>query len=224
MKFLYFLILSLANCNTPEKSIQNQEPMTQTDSSADTNAITQEKLLMTDSSEIATLGAGCFWCVEAVFQDLKGVSKVESGYSGGNVKNPTYREVTSGTTGHAEVCHIHFDPREISFEEILEIFWTTHDPTTLNRQGADVGTQYRSAIFYHNETQKAKAEKSKAEIATQLWDKPIVTEITPFTSFYVAEDYHQNYYSENMGEPYCQIVIAPKILKMRQKYADKLRK
>ena len=179
---------------------------------------------MSDSLEVATLAAGCFWCVEAIFQDLKGVLKVESGYSGGNVKNPGYREVCTGTTGHAEACQIYFNPKEISFQEILEVFWTTHDPTTLNRQGADAGTQYRSAIFYHNENQKQIAEKSKAEVASAIWDKPIVTEITAYTTFYMAEDYHQNYYNENMHAPYCQIVIAPKIIKLRHKFADKLKK
>jgi peptide-methionine (S)-S-oxide reductase len=176
-----------------------------------------------DSTETATLGAGCFWCVEAVFQDLIGVLKVESGYSGGKEKNPSYREVSSGLTGHAEVCQIHFDPNKISFEELLEVFWTTHDPTTLNRQGADTGPQYRSAIFYHNEQQKAIAEKSKSEIAPQLWDDPIVTEISPFMAFYKAEDYHQNYYNENGAAPYCQIVIAPKVQKLRKKFAHKLK-
>lgn len=218
MKLLSLLLLSLTNCNTPEKPIQNTPTM------IETVPDTQKEMILSDTTELATLGAGCFWCVEAVFQDLTGVSKVESGYSGGNGKNPSYREVSSGTSGHAEVCHIYFNPKQISFEEILEVFWTTHDPTTLNRQGADVGTQYRSAIFYHSEAQKQKAEKSKAEIATAIWDKPIVTEITPFASFYVAEDYHQNYFNDNMGAPYCQIVIAPKILKLREKFADKLKK
>ncbi|MBK8955050.1 MAG: peptide-methionine (S)-S-oxide reductase MsrA [Saprospiraceae bacterium] len=174
--------------------------------------------------ETATLGAGCFWCVEAVFQELKGVEKVVSGYSGGNVENPSYRAICTGTTGHAEVCQIHFNPKIISFEEILEVFWTTHDPTTLNRQGADAGTQYRSVIFYHNSRQKELAEKSKAQVAPALWDDPIVTEISPFTKFYEAEDYHQNYYSENGTAPYCQIVIAPKIKKFREKFKTKLKK
>lgn len=188
----------------------------------------QEKMkdqIMTDRQDIetATLGAGCFWCVEAIFQQLKGVIKVESGYSGGQVKNPTYREVCSGMTGHAEVCQVHFDPSIISFEEILEVFWTTHDPTTLNRQGNDVGTQYRSAIFYHNEEQKAIAERSKKEYATQIWDDPIVTEITPFTNYYPAEEYHQNYWFDNGNQPYCRIVINPKVEKFRKKFADKLK-
>ena len=218
MKCFALLFLSLASCNSPEKPIQKPEPMIQTDT------MVQEELLLSDSMEVATLGAGCFWCVEAVFQDLIGVTKVESGYSGGNVKDPSYREVTTGTTGHAEACQIYFDPKQISFEEILEVFWTTHDPTTLNRQGGDSGPQYRSAIFYHNETQKQIAEKSKAEIATAIWDKPIVTEITKYTTFYKAEDYHQDYYNLNSHAPYCQIVIAPKIAKMKHKFGEKLKK
>ena len=172
--------------------------------------------------EVATLGAGCFWCVEAIFQDLKGVSKVESGYSGGHVKNPAYREVCNGTTGHAEVIQIHFDPQIISFDEILEVFWNTHNPTTLNQQGNDIGTQYRSAIFYHSDEQKAIAEKSKTAAAKDF-DAPIVTEIVPFDVFYVAEDYHQNYYNGNGNQPYCSIVISPKVEKFRKKYADKLK-
>ena len=176
-----------------------------------------------DKLETATLGAGCFWCVEAVFQQLKGVEKVESGYSGGHVKDPSYREVCSGNTGHAEVCQVHFDPNEISFEEILEVFWTTHDPTTLNRQGNDVGTQYRSAIFYHDEKQKEIAERSVKEVAGQIWDDPIVTEISPLTNYYPAEEYHQNYWFQNGNQPYCRIVINPKVEKFRKKFADKLK-
>lgn len=174
-------------------------------------------------TEIATLGAGCFWCVEAVFQELKGVYKVESGYMGGNIKNPTYREVSSGSSGHAEVARITFNPEIISFDEILQVFWTTHDPTTLNRQGADVGTQYRSAIFYHSPGQKATAEKSKKEFAPKLWNDPIVTEITEADNFYIAEDYHQNYYKENPNAGYCKVVINPKVQKVREKFADKLK-
>lgn len=176
-----------------------------------------------DKLETATLGAGCFWCVEAVFQQLKGVEKVESGYSGGHVKDPSYREICSGNTGHAEVCQVHFDPNVISFEEILEVFWTTHDPTTLNRQGNDVGTQYRSAIFYHDEKQKEIAERSVKEVAVQIWDDPIVTEISPLTNYYPAEEYHQNYWFQNGNQPYCRIVINPKVEKFRKKFADKLK-
>ncbi len=175
----------------------------------------------TVKTEIATFGAGCFWCVEAVFEELRGVVRVESGYSGGSVPNPAYREVCSGTTGHAEVCQVHFDPTQISYAEILEVFWMTHDPTTLNRQGADAGTQYRSSIFYHSDEQRRIAEQSKAQVAPELWDDPIVTEITPFDRFYPAEDYHQDYYRLNRAEPYCVMVIAPKLKKFRSRFADK---
>ncbi|HUR30445.1 MAG TPA: peptide-methionine (S)-S-oxide reductase MsrA [Saprospiraceae bacterium] len=175
------------------------------------------------NTEIATFGAGCFWCVEAVFQELKGVLKVESGYMGGKTSNPSYREVCSGTTGHAEVTKITFDPSVISFEELLEVLWTTHDPTTLNRQGADAGTQYRSVIFYQNDGQKEKAEKSKAEVAPTLWDNTIVTQIVPAETFYPAEEYHQDYYANNSNAAYCQIVINPKIAKVRTKFKSKLK-
>jgi peptide-methionine (S)-S-oxide reductase len=173
---------------------------------------------------VATLGGGCFWCVEAVFDELKGVERVESGYAGGKVKHPTYREVCSGLTGHAEVTKITFDPQVISFKEILEVFFTVHDPTTLNRQGADVGTPYRSVIFYHDDEQKKIAEQVIREItAAKLWDNPIVTEVKPFTAFYKAEGYHQDYYVNNPAQPYCQVVIAPKVLKFRKKFKAKLR-
>ncbi len=175
------------------------------------------------NTEIATFGAGCFWCVEAVFQELKGVLKVESGYMGGAIPNPTYREVCTGTTGHAEVTRITFDPTVISYEELLEVLWTTHDPTTLNRQGADAGTQYRSAIFYHSEDQKSKAEKSKKDVATTIWDSPIVTEIVPADTFYPAEEYHQDYYALNPNAGYCRAVISPKVAKVRATFTDKLK-
>jgi peptide-methionine (S)-S-oxide reductase len=177
----------------------------------------------TMNTEIATFGAGCFWCVEAVFQELKGVIKVESGYMGGTTPNPTYKEVCSGNTGHAEVTKITFDPTIISYEELLEVLWTTHDPTTLNRQGADAGTQYRSAIFYQNEEQKKKAEKSKAEVAPTIWDQTIVTQIVPADTFYPAEDYHQDYYANNPNAGYCRIVISPKVAKVREHFTDKLK-
>lgn len=173
--------------------------------------------------DTATLGAGCFWCVEAIFSSLKGVESVLPGYSGGTLKNPDYKTVCTGNTGHAEVCQIYFDPEIIKFEEILEIFWTTHDPTTLNRQGNDVGTQYRSAIFYHNEEQKAIAEKSKRDVATKIWDNPIVTEIVKFDEFYKAEDYHQDYFENNPDQGYCKMIIEPKVLKFRKIYKDKLK-
>ncbi len=174
--------------------------------------------------ETATFGAGCFWCVEAVFQQLEGVHKVVSGYTGGNTVNPNYREVCTGTTGHAEVAQIGFDPNVISFEELLEVFWQTHDPTTLNRQGNDVGTQYRSAIYYHSDTQRSIAEESKAEMdKSGIWDNPIVTEITAMDVFYPAEDYHQNYFQLNPTQPYCQFVIHPKVKKFTKDFKDKLK-
>lgn len=174
--------------------------------------------------EVATLGAGCFWCVEAVFQRLQGVHHVESGYMGGHKENPTYREVCNGNTGHAEVLQVHFDPQVISYQDILYFFWRTHDPTTLNRQGNDVGTQYRSAIFYHSPEQKTIAEASKAEAGQSgLWPRPIVTEITPAAKFYPAEDYHQNYYNQNGDQPYCRAVINPKVDKLSKTWKDRLK-
>ncbi len=175
-------------------------------------------------TDTATFGAGCFWCTEAQFQQLKGVTKVESGFSGGHVNNPTYKEVCTGTTGHAEVCNVYYDPSIISFDELLAAFWTCHDPTTLNRQGNDVGTQYRSVVFYHNNEQKQKAESYKKKLNDEkAWDSPVVTEISPFTHFYVAEDYHQNYYNENGEAPYCHFVIQPKVAKFRKIFKDKLK-
>jgi peptide-methionine (S)-S-oxide reductase len=175
--------------------------------------------------ETATLGAGCFWCVEAVFDDLRGVEDVVSGYSGGHTENPTYREVCDGTTGHAEVIQIRFDPAEISFKEILQVFLSVHDPTTMNRQGADIGTQYRSAIFYHSDEQKRVAEETIAEVnAEEIYDNPIVTEVTAFDKFYVAEDYHQEYFANNANQPYCAAVVAPKVAKFRKQFVDRLKK
>jgi peptide-methionine (S)-S-oxide reductase len=179
----------------------------------------------TNQKEVATLGGGCFWCLEAVFQELKGVEKVESGYTGGASANPTYGQVCSGTTGHAEVVQVTFDPQTISFKDILEVFFSTHDPTTLNRQGADAGTQYRSAIFYRTPEQKKIAEQVKKEISEAgIWNSPIVTEITPLKTYYPAEDYHQEYYKINPEQPYCQAVIAPKVAKFRQQHFAKLKK
>ncbi len=173
------------------------------------------------STQIATIGGGCFWCVEAIFQSLQGVEQVVSGYSGGNIVNPTYKEVCSGLTGHAEVIQVHFDPAVLAYEDLLKVFLTTHDPTTLNRQGADVGTQYRSVIFYHDAEQKASAEKVIQEMGS-YFDEPIVTEIAEFDTFYEAEDYHQNYFNDNSRQPYCQVVISPKLKKFREMYAEKL--
>ncbi len=172
--------------------------------------------------DTATLGGGCFWCVEAIYQELKGVISVTSGYSGGIEKNPTYKEVSAGITGHAEVIQIVFDPEIVTFEEILEVFFITHDPTTLNRQGNDVGPQYRSVIYYHDDEQKAIAQKSKTEFAAEAWEDPVVTEISAFTEFYKAEDYHQNYYRDNKNQPYCVYVINPKLQKFKKKFATKL--
>jgi len=174
--------------------------------------------------EVATLAGGCFWCLEAVFDDVKGVEQVDSGYSGGNVPNPTYRQVCTGTTGHAEVVQITFDPQLISFKELLQLFFTVHDPTTLNRQGPDVGTQYRSAIFYHTPAQKAIAEQVIKEMtAAQIWPSPIVTEVTPFSAFYKAEDYHQEYFKFNGEQPYCRAVVAPKVAKFRKQFRERLK-
>ena len=174
--------------------------------------------------ELATFGSGCFWCTEAVFQRLKGVEKVVSGYAGGHVQNPTYKQICGGGTGHAEVIQIQYDPAQVSYEKLLEIFWKTHDPTTLNRQGNDVGTQYRSVIFYHNEEQKRLAEAYKKKLdEAKVWDDPIVTEITPITNFFAAEDYHQNYYNENGAQPYCAFVIRPKIEKLKKVFAEQLK-
>jgi peptide-methionine (S)-S-oxide reductase len=179
---------------------------------------------MSDKLGTATLGAGCFWCIEAVFQDLRGVERVVSGYAGGSVKNPTYQQVCGGSTGHAEVAQIIFDPDAISFEDLLYVFWRIHDPTTLNRQGADVGTQYRSVILYHDEQQKAIAEKSKQETdASDLWPDPIVTEISPLRDFYEAETYHQDYYRQNPNQGYCRLVIDPKVRKFRKEFQHQLK-
>ena len=175
--------------------------------------------------EVATLGGGCFWCLEAVFDELKGVAEAESGYAGGAVANPTYRQVCSGTTGHAEVVRITFDPTIVSFREILEVFFTIHDPTTLNRQGADIGTQYRSVIFYHSPEQKATAEQVIAALnAEQIWNGPIVTEVAPAPEYYPAEDYHQEYFQQNGEQPYCRAVVAPKVTKFRKQFLEKLKK
>jgi len=172
-------------------------------------------------TEIATLGGGCFWCIEPIYQDLKGVLKVESGYTGGQTDNPTYRQICTGTTGHAEVIKVTFDSAVISYQQILEIFFTFHDPTTLNRQGNDSGTQYRSAIFYHSPEQKVVAEEVK-KASQAIWDDPIVTEITQASQFYKAEGYHQNYFKDNPNQAYCSIVIAPKVRKFREKYREQL--
>lgn len=176
-------------------------------------------------SDTATFGTGCFWCTEAIFQQLDGVYSATSGYIGGHVDNPTYKEVCEGTTGHSEVIQVVYDPSKITFDELLEVFWQTHDPTTLNRQGNDVGPQYRSAIFYHNDEQKQKAERYKAELdQSKAFNNPIVTEVTRFEKFYKAENYHQDYYNNNGSQPYCNYVIRPKLEKFKKVFKDKLKK
>lgn len=177
-----------------------------------------------EKQAIATLGGGCFWCVEAVFQRLKGVKEVISGYAGGTVTDPTYKQICTGTTGHAEVVQITFDPRKIAYGDLLEVFWHTHNPTTLNRQGADAGTQYRSVIFYHDDKQHLAAVRSKKETEDSgLWPDPIVTEISPAPVFYSAEDYHQNYYRTNPSQPYCMVIISPKMKKLQSVFQDRLK-
>jgi peptide-methionine (S)-S-oxide reductase len=195
-----------------------------TDNQKNTKKMNEEKVNLA-GTEVVTFGAGCFWCVEAIFQQVEGVVKVESGYSGGMIKNPTYKEVCSGNTGHAEVVQVTFDPKKIGFDKILEIFWKTHDPTTLNRQGADEGTQYRSAVFYHNEEQRKTAEAWKIKLNDEhVFPNPIVTEITAFTTFYPAEDYHQDYYELNGHNPYCQVVIKPKLEKFNKVFKENIKK
>ncbi len=179
----------------------------------------------TSGRQVATLAGGCFWCLEAVYDQLQGVDSVESGYSGGRLPNPTYEQVSTGRTGHAESVRITFDPAVISYREILDVFFTIHDPTTLNRQGADVGTQYRSAIFYHDEEQRAVAEAAIRDFTSAgIWDRPIVTEVVPFEAFYEAEEYHQEYYVKNPDAAYCQIVISPKVAKFRKQHFEKLKR
>ena len=184
-----------------------------------------DNLQTSESFQSATFGSGCFWCTEAVFQRLKGVVKVESGYSGGKVKNPTYKEICSGLTGHAEVIQVTYNPEIVTYEQLLEVFWKTHDPTTLNRQGNDQGTHYRSVIFFHNNMQKQLAEEYKKRLfESNVFDQPIVTEISPISIFYKGEDYHQNYFNANGNAPYCQIIILPKLEKFKKVFSDKLKK
>ncbi len=190
------------------------------------NKIKGKRVSNTENNyETATFGTGCFWCTEAIFQKLNGVKSVVSGYSGGTVENPSYNEVCTGNTGHAEVCQIVYDPAVISYKELLKVFWSVHDPTTLNRQGADVGTQYRSVIFYHNNRQKELALKYKNELnKAGVFPNPIVTEISPYTNFYEAENYHQDYYARNKSQPYCSFVITPKLKKFEKVFKDKIKK
>ena len=206
--FVFTSIISFASCAEHTTQIANMN----------------EELSTSAKTDTATFGTGCFWCTEAIFERLKGVIKVTSGYGGGNVPNPTYEEVSTGTTGHAECCQVVFDPSKISYDELLEVFWKTHDPTTLNRQGNDVGTQYRSVIFYHSPEQKEKAEHYKTELDTSgAYSKPIVTAIEPYKNFYSAEDYHQQYYEYNGGQMYCRLVIAPKLDKFEKVFKNKLK-
>jgi peptide-methionine (S)-S-oxide reductase len=205
-------LLSCAQKENPKKNMNSELKASVTGSSSG---------LKTDT---ATLGTGCFWCTEAIFQQMDGVLKVTSGYSGGQTANPTYKDICTGTTGHAEVVQVVFDPSKVTFDELLEVFWQTHDPTTLNKQGNDVGTQYRSVVFYHDNEQKEKAAKYKAELdKSGAFDKPIVTEISPYSTFYSAEGYHQDYYNNNGSEPYCYFVIRPKLEKFQKVFKNKLK-
>lgn len=214
LKAFFISVISLAGLNSCAQKDNNAKISNSTMSNS-TNV----------PSDTATFGNGCFWCTEAIFQQLEGVIKVTSGYSGGNVANPTYEQVTSKTTGHAECLSIIFDPKKISFDELLEVFWKTHDPTTLNRQGNDIGTQYRSVVFYHDEEQKSKAQQYKTELdKSGAFDKPIVTTLEPFKIFYPAEDYHQNYYNNNTSQGYCQYVIRPKLEKFEKVFKSKMKK
>ena len=213
-------ITSFSSCAQKSSDNNNNTTMSNTSTSA-----TKGEIVSSTGNDTATLANGCFWCTEAIFEELDGVISATSGYTGGKTESPTYKQVCTGETGHTEALQIVYDPKKISFDELLEVFWETHDPTTLNRQGADVGTQYRSGIFYHNEDQKQKAEKYKTALdKSGAFDKPIVTEITPFTKFYPAEDYHQQYFENNEGaNPYCKIVIRPKVDKFRKVFKDKLK-
>lgn len=228
MLFRYLLLGSLLSF-TFASCAQNKKTMMKETVDASTSLSTAPASPGTTATEsgldTATFGEGCFWCTETFFQQLKGVKKVESGYSGGHVANPTYEQVCTGTTGHAEVSNIIYNPSVISFDQLLEAFWESHDPTTLNRQGNDIGPQYRSVIFYHNDMQKEKAEQYKQKLnASGAFSRPIVTAIEPFENFYPAENYHQDYYKNNPNQPYCQIVIRPKLEKFRKVFKDELKK
>jgi peptide-methionine (S)-S-oxide reductase len=217
MNSLVWLLLGSVVLVTPQLRAQSK-------TATSNNKSENKRPMPVANLEKATFGSGCFWCTEAVFQRLEGVTMVESGYSGGKIPSPTYEQVCAGTTGHAEVTQITYDPSRVTFDELLQVFWKTHDPTTLNRQGNDVGPQYRSVIFYHTEKQKELAGKYKRELdAAGAWKDPIVTEISPFTGFYKAEDYHQNYYNENRYKPYCMFVIGPKLEKFEKVFKDKLK-
>ncbi len=209
---LLVLLLTTVSCAEAQQKKEGAKPLNHTSQTP-------------QGRELATLAGGCFWCVEAVYKELRGVEKVVSGYTGGQVANPTYRQVTTGTTGHAEAIQITFDPQVITFKELLDVFFTVHDPTTFNQHGADIGTHYRSAIFYHSPEQKTTAEQAlKRFTEAKLYADPIVTQIAPLTTFYAAEEYHQNYFERNPEQGYCRIVIQPKVLKFRKQFVDKLKK
>lgn len=213
-----FLLLSLSACAQKEGSLEQSKAFQKMNQNTADNKTNGKTL------DTATFGAGCFWCVEAQFQQLKGVEKVQSGYSGGHIPNPTYKQVCTGTTGHAEVVNVYYDPSVLSFDELLAAFWTSHDPTQLNRQGNDVGTQYRSVVFYHNEEQKRKTEEYKQKLNEEkAFNDPVVTEIAPYTTFFKAEDYHQNYYNDNSTQGYCMFVVKPKLEKFKKVFKDKLK-
>ncbi len=215
----FLMIVALSSC---AQQTNNTTPMDSATSKKDTSSQLPAPGSQLDT---ATFGAGCFWCVEAQFQMLEGVVKVESGFSGGHVKNPSYKEVCMGTTGHAEVCNIYYDPKKITYDELLQAFWKSHDPTQLNRQGNDIGTQYRSVIYYHNENQKKLAELYKKKLNDEkVYDNTVVTEVSPYSVFYKAEDYHQNYFNQNGNESYCQFVVQPKVEKFKKVFAGKLKK
>ena len=220
LKSIFISIITFAglqSCAHKESTVKTKKE--------DTKMTTESNSAVKPGLDTATFGTGCFWCTEAVFQQLEGVEKVTSGYSGGHVINPTYEEVCSKTTGHAECLNIVYDSSKISFDELLEVFWQVHNPTTLNRQGADAGPQYRSVVFYHNEEQRAKTEKYKTELdKSGAWDDPIVTTLEPMTVFYPAEAYHQNYYNNNTSQGYCQFVIRPKLEKFEKVFKNKLKK
>lgn len=217
--FIIFVYISCVESNSKQVNSMITAKSLKDQSSKNLDMATQDKL------DTATFGAGCFWCVEAIFQNIEGVHQVFSGYAGGTTENPTYRDVCSGTTGHAEVCHIIFNPEKVSFIDLLEVFWQTHDPTTLNKQGGDVGTQYRSVVFYNNQEQKKLSEEYKDKLnASGAFDKPVVTEIKPLNKFFKAENYHQEYYNLNSNQPYCTFVIQPKLENFKKVFKEKLKK
>jgi peptide-methionine (S)-S-oxide reductase len=222
---MLIFVLILASCQgTASRQAEAQAPESARQETAASSSTQMEQNAMQEQREEATFGSGCFWCTEAFFEDLNGVQSVVSGYSGGHIKNPGYREVCSGRTGHAEVVRIVFDPAVVSYAELLEVFWATHDPTTLNRQGNDVGTQYRSVIYYHSEEQERIARASKeAAQSSGIWRDPIVTEISPLINWYPAEEYHQDYFANNPEQPYCAYLIRPKMDKFRKEFAERLK-